>query len=896
MGANIVNLNINPCKMCMPMGTVSAFSGISGCMSILHGSQGCATYIRRHMATHYNEPVDIASSSLTEEGTVFGGEKNLLKGLDNLITLYNPEVIGISTTCLAETIGEDVPRILEKFYETHPDSKVKIVNVASAGYESSQYEGFFKALRAVSEQLVEPSSEKEDFINVITPMISPADTRWLKEILTEMGLKFVLLPDLSENLDGVSVAEYNKLKNGGTTCEQIATMSSAKLTIEMSDFIKEHHSAGRFLEETYGVPLKRIPLPCGIEYMDLFLETLVKAGGKLTDKIKQERGRYLDAMVDAHKHLASARVAVFGEPDFVSSVVKLCSETGAVPVCVTTGTVCEGFEEKLSPMVEKSADLQFVEQFIVRDDKDFDDIERYCDEYGVNVLIGSSDGRRIAENKNIPLVRCAFPIHDHLGGQRVRTLGFDGSLYLIEQIANYMIDKLHHSYRGEIAEKYLGKAKSEETSAMQFLPFTKEEIEVRTKNHPCYTHGEGGCQNARMHLAVAPKCNIQCNYCVRKFDCPNESRPGVTTKVLNPEQAFEQYLMVKEKLTNLKVIGIAGPGDALANFEETREVLTKIREVDRDVTFCISTNGLMLPFYAMELVALGVTHVTVTLNTLNPQVGAKIYKHIDYLGTRYTGVEGASILLANQLSGIKMLTSQGVMVKINCVAVKGVSDGELMAVSKKAKELGAFMTNIMPHIPVVGSAFENLDRLTSDELESLRSSCESNIKQMRHCKQCRADAIGTLENDISTEFTLKATPKCSQECTDQTSCTTCPSKQKTTEEKRKYKVAVATKSGTMVDVHFGQAKEFYIYYSDGENMEFIEKRNVDKYCSGAENCGDHDNKIDKIISVIGDCEYVYSLKIGQSPKEKLEARGIISISSYDLIEKAIKKTKKSVAE
>ena len=142
MSMNLVNLNVNPCKMCMPMGSVSAFYGIKGCMTLLHGSQGCSTYIRRHMATHYNEPVDIASSSLTEQGTVFGGEKNLVKGLENLISLYQPEVIGVATTCLAETIGEDIPRMIRDFLISHPEHDVKIIPVSSCGYSGTQYEVF----------------------------------------------------------------------------------------------------------------------------------------------------------------------------------------------------------------------------------------------------------------------------------------------------------------------------------------------------------------------------------------------------------------------------------------------------------------------------------------------------------------------------------------------------------------------------------------------------------------------------------------------------------------------------------------------------------------------------------------------------------------------------------
>ncbi|MDR1813096.1 MAG: hypothetical protein LBQ87_09750, partial [Candidatus Fibromonas sp.] len=182
----MVNLNINPCKMCMPMGAISALWGIKGCMPILHGSQGCATYIRRHLSTHYNEPIDIASSSLTEEGTVFGGEANLLKGLRNMIDLYNPEVLGVCTTCLAETIGEDVNAIVKKFREQNQNLNVKIINIACPGYGGTQNEGWFAAIRSILEQ-AEPNTTPNNKINIITPLISPADTRWLKEFLTEMG-------------------------------------------------------------------------------------------------------------------------------------------------------------------------------------------------------------------------------------------------------------------------------------------------------------------------------------------------------------------------------------------------------------------------------------------------------------------------------------------------------------------------------------------------------------------------------------------------------------------------------------------------------------------------------------------------------------------------------------
>lgn len=867
MGANLVKLNVNPCKMCMPMGAVSALSGIKGCMSILHGSQGCATYIRRHMATHYNEPVDIASSSLTEEGTVFGGEENLLKGLKNLISLYNPEVIGVATTCLAETIGEDVPRIIDKFYEQNPEQKVKIINVSSAGYGGTQYEGFFAALRAAVEQLTE-DCDKGNYINVVTPMISPADTRWIKDFLNKAGIEYILLPDLSENLDGVSVSVYERLKTSGTSVEDISKMGGAKLTIEMSDYISDEVSPAKFLSDKYGVPYVRIQLPVGIAAMDKFTEVITEAGGSISEEVIKERGRYLDAMVDAHKYCAEARVCVFGEPDFVKSVVSLCCENGAVPVVAVTGSVCTYFRESLENQIKECADRYFIDEYIIEDDVDFDQIEEYCLKYGVTLMIGSSEGRRISGKHGIPLIRCAFPIHDHVGGQRVRTIGFDGSLFLIDAIANSAIDHTHSTYRTEIAEKYLDKDGKEDNKEKTAVEINAEEIAKKTASHPCYSCS--GCGTyARMHIPVAPKCNIQCNYCVRKFDCPNESRPGVTTEVLSSEAAFEKYKKVKAEYPNLTVVGIAGPGDALANFEEVKKSLELIREYDPDVTFCLSTNGLMLPLYAEELIKLGVTHITVTMNAINPEIAAKIYHHVDYMGQRFEGIEAASVLIANQLTGIKLLASRGIMVKVNCVAIKGINDGHLFEVTKKAKELGAFMTNIMPHIPVVGSAFEGLDRLNNKEIEHLRKECEVNIKQMRHCQQCRADAIGTLAEDNSIRF-RKGSEKAVK-----------------ADLVKKYRVAVATKSGMLVDIHFGHAKEFYIYDTDGKESVFIEKRSVEKYCAGKEDCDDHDDKMEKILYAVGDCEYVIALRIGETPRRRLAEKGVTVISTYDTVENAV---------
>lgn len=276
-----------------------------------------------------------------------------------------------------------------------------------------------------------------------------------------------------------------------------------------------------------------------------------------------------------------------------------------------------------------------------------------------------------------------------------------------------------------------------------------EPIEEKTWTHPCF-HCEAH-KYARIHLPVAPRCNVSCNYCVRKFDCVNESRPGVTTKVISPQEALERYQIAKEKIPNLSVVGIAGPGDILANFEAVEQTLTLIREYDPDVTFCVSTNGLQLPRYVDRLKELGVTHVTVTVNSLNPKIAGKIYRYVEDDGIRYTGTTAGELLAARQLEGIRRLIALGMVCKVNIIMIKGVNEEDIEQTVKKVAEMGVEMTNITRMIPVKGSAFENLEAPTMEEVNAKRDLCNQYVRQMRHCGQCRADAIGTIGHDRSAE-------------------------------------------------------------------------------------------------------------------------------------------------
>lgn len=400
-------------------------------------------------------------------------------------------------------------------------------------------------------------------------------------------------------------------------------------------------------------------------------------------------------------------------------------------------------------------------------------------------------------------------------------------------------------------------------------PYTVN-AQKKTQNHPCFN---GGCHTARMHLPVAPACNIACNYCNRKYDCVNESRPGVSSEILTPAAAAAKFEMVSQTLKNLSVIGIAGPGDALANFSDTAKTIALIRELDSNITVCLSTNGLMLPHYAEKIAEIGVTHATVTVNAIEPGVASKIYREVHYAGKKWSGEAGAAILIQNQLEGLKMLAALGVVCKVNIVMIKNVNDFHIKHVVRMVKACGAYITNIMPMIPVPGSVFENMQLTNHKELNEMRRKCAADLQQMYHCRQCRADAIGPLNQDCSELFRTRPI--------------TAPVRIEDKPQEKPYLFAVATKSGRYVDEHFGRAEEFFIYHYNHARAELIEKRSVPKYCTGAEECLDEDSRAASLMDSIKGCDAVLTLRIGYRLSRILENHQIKVFQTCDRVEDAI---------
>jgi nitrogen fixation protein NifB len=476
----------------------------------------------------------------------------------------------------------------------------------------------------------------------------------------------------------------------------------------------------------------------------------------------------------------------------------------------------------------------------------------------------------------------------------------------------------------EIVPMKSGCAESSCGSSSDQLSHLPAAIRDKVKNHPCYSE-QAHHHFARMHVAVAPACNIQCNYCNRKYDCANESRPGVVSELLTPDQAVKKTMAVAATIPQMTVLGIAGPGDPLAQPGRTLETFRQLSEKAPDIKLCVSTNGLNLPQVVDQICEHNIDHVTITINCVDPKVGAKIYPWIFWNNKRIRGEKAAKILIAQQQKGLEMLVARGVLVKVNSVMIPGINDEHLKEVSRIVKEKGAFLHNVMPLIAEEehGTYFGIMHQRSpsAEELQALQDSCSGDMNMMRHCRQCRADAVGMLGEDRGAEFTLDKIEtmeidyaaamvkraavhaEIEKELEQQRSAST----QVVTvslESLRKPKVsrpvlmAVATKGGGIINQHFGHATEFLVYEASANGVRFIGPRRADQYCVGADTCNDDASTIDRVIAALKGCEVMLSARIGLPPYEALEAAGIQPVSDYAMepIEASVAKVYETLRE
>jgi nitrogenase molybdenum-iron protein NifN len=429
----------NACKLCKPLGACLAFKGIEGAVPYLHGSQGCATYMRRYIISHYNEPIDIASSSLSEKHAVYGGGPNLKLGLTNVAAKYRPALIGIATTCLTETIGDDVRMILHEYGE---DTKGSIglpalVNVSTPSYSGTHMEGFHAAIREVISQM-SAGGPRTATINLLPGFVSSADYRLLLEIMAGFGLECTLLPDLSETMDGPALLEYEKIQGGGTPLAAIKAMGRSQATIEFGPTLGDAASGGDILLEKFAIPRHRLGMPLGIKETDRFFALLEQLSGRPTpEKYVKQRGRLIDAYVDGHKYIFGKRAIIYGEEDLVVGLCALLTEIGIQPVLCASG----GTSGRLAKAIAAVTGDTLLAQPEIHEGMDFFEISELAEALQPDLIVGHSKGFPLAKKLDIPLIRVGFPIHDRVGGQRILHLGYEGAQHLFDTITNAVIGK-----------------------------------------------------------------------------------------------------------------------------------------------------------------------------------------------------------------------------------------------------------------------------------------------------------------------------------------------------------------------------------------------------------------------------------------------------------------------
>jgi nitrogen fixation protein NifB len=389
-------------------------------------------------------------------------------------------------------------------------------------------------------------------------------------------------------------------------------------------------------------------------------------------------------------------------------------------------------------------------------------------------------------------------------------------------------------------------------------------------NHPCFN--PDACKSfGRVHLPVAPRCNIQCKFCNRQFDCVNETRPGVTSAVLSPSQAMVYLEEVFERKGNIAVVGIAGPGDPFANPRETLETLARVRARFPDVILCVATNGLNLVPYLDDLERLAVSHVTVTVNAVDPAIGAKVYSWMRTGKKVVRAEEGAALLLERQLEAITGLKARGIMVKVNSIILPGINEDHIPVVARRMAGLDVDLFNAMPYYPNAGSAFEHLPEPDKATVRAIRAQAAVHVKQMRHCTRCRADAVGLLGEapDAELTATLNACRRLevNQPRAGRVSPRPC--------------VAVASMEGVLVNQHLGEAAKLLIYGQKDERIELLEARATPPRGGGRQ-------RWEALAETLTDCSTLLVSGVGENPRKTLAAAGVEVLEIEGLIDEAVR--------
>ncbi|MDA3901414.1 MAG: nitrogenase molybdenum-iron protein subunit beta [Spirochaetes bacterium] len=432
-------LTINPAKTCQPIGAMYAALGINGCMPHSHGSQGCCAYHRSSLTRHYKEPVMAGSSSFTEGASVFGGQANLVQAINNIFTIYDPEIIAVHSTCLSETIGDDLPQIVANAEVSGkvPKGK-KVIYASTPSYVGSHITGFANMVQGIVKGFAQPGIKSNDLINIIPGWVEPSDMAEIKRILSLMKVPSIMFPDTSGVMNAPQTGKHEFYPQGGTTSKDLSRIGSASHTCALGKWASE--SAATLLSKMAQVPFTICDIPIGLKATDRFLMELAKVSGhEISQELEFERGQVADIITDMHQYLYGKKVALWGDPDQLIPLTEFLVDLDMKPIHIVSGTPGKAFEKRIkeicatkdiTPNVKSGAqaDMYLMHQWILNEP--------------VDLLIGNTYGKYISRDMDIPFVRHGFPIYDRIGHSYFPTVGYKGSMRLLEMMLSAIMNKM----------------------------------------------------------------------------------------------------------------------------------------------------------------------------------------------------------------------------------------------------------------------------------------------------------------------------------------------------------------------------------------------------------------------------------------------------------------------
>jgi len=429
-------LTINPAKTCQPIGAMYAALGIHGCLPHSHGSQGCCAYHRSALSRHFKEPVMAATSSFSEGSSVFGGSANLLTAIETMFTVYKPEVVAVHTTCLSETIGDDLTQIVSKAYDDGfvPEGK-QVIYCNTPSYVGTHVTGYSNQVAAMVKFFSTATPKKRNVVNLVAGWMEPSDMREIKRLVSVMEARTIMFPDMTDVLDTPLNGQYKMYPDGGTTISDLTATGDSKYTIGLGQYSTE--DACIKLENKCKVKFEMLDIPIGFKATDRLLMSLSRhANLPIPDSLSDERGRLIDLIADSTKYLYGKRVALWGDPDTLIPLTEFLLSMDMKPVYIVTGTPGKPFGERMKELLKDIPEAKYM----AGDTADMFRMHQWIKQEGVDLLIGNTYGKYIARDENTPFVRFGFPIADRFGHNYFAKTGYTGAANLLIQILDAFLD------------------------------------------------------------------------------------------------------------------------------------------------------------------------------------------------------------------------------------------------------------------------------------------------------------------------------------------------------------------------------------------------------------------------------------------------------------------------